>query len=1180
MKPTIHHSLRLDRATTSSRTWRYIIGLGVLLALSMPLRALDVIVTVENLAPPNGTYLTPTWMGFHNGGFDLYNIGSAATSGLESVAEDGAATALTGEFTASGAGSNQAVTSGGPIAPGQRRSVRFALDPTSPSDRYLSFAAMVIPSNDAFIGNENPQTYTVFDAAGNFIGGSWIITGGQVNDAGTEVNDELPANTAFFGQTTANTGTTQGGTVQPHAGFKAKGSGGILDSAMFANADFKAANYQVARITISRPVEVIVTVENLAPTNGNYLTPMWMGFHNGGFDLYNIGSAATPGLESVAEDGAAAALSGEFTASSAGSMQGVTTGGPIAPGQRRSLRFSLDATAPEDRYFSYAAMVIPSNDAFIGNESPQAYSVFDAAGNFVGGSWIVSGSQVNDAGTEVNDELPANTAFFGQTTANTGVTEGGTVQPHAGFKAKGSGGILDSAMFANADFKAANYQVARITISRPVEVIVTVENLAPTNGNYLTPMWMGFHNGGFDLFNMGSAASPGLESVAEDGSAAKLTDQFTANGAGSIQGVTAGGPIAPGQKRSLTFSLDRSSTTDGYFSFASMVIPSNDAFIGNDDPQAYAVFDGVGRFVGGSWVVAGSHVYDAGTEVNDELPANTAFFGQTTADTGVTQGGTVQPHAGFKPRGSGGILDSAMFANADFKTANYQVARITVAQSMPVKPVDVIVTVENLAPASGNYLTPMWLGFHNGGFDLFNMGSMASPGLESFAEDGAAARLTDEFNAFGAGSVQGVTAGGPIAPGQRRSLKFALDPSVPADRYFSFAAMVIPSNDAFIGNDDPQAYVVFDGAGRFVGGSWVIAGSQVYDAGTEVNDELPANTAFFGQTTANTGTMQDGTVQPHAGFKAKGGGGILDSAMFANADFKAANYQVARITISRPVEVTVIVENLSPQNGTYLTPMWLGFQNGDFDLFTDGSAASPGLESVAEDGAAATLTDEFTASGAGSMQGVTSGGPIAPGQRRVVTFSLDPASPFDRYFSYVSMVIPSNDAFIGNGNPLARPVFDATGNFVGGSWIVTGDQAKDAGTEVNDELPANTAFFGQTTANTGTTQGGTVQPHSGFKAKGSGGILDAPMFANADFKAPGYQIARISVVRSAFITEITVNGSLVNLTWLGGSAPYLVQRKTSLSDANWVDVTTTQDRSASVAVGNGTTFFRVASQAP
>ncbi|MCI0534182.1 MAG: spondin domain-containing protein [Verrucomicrobiales bacterium] len=493
---------------------------------------------------------------------------------------------------------------------------------------------------------------------------------------------------------------------------------------------------------------------------------------------------------------------------------------------------------------------------------------------------------------------------------------------------------------------------------------------------------------------------------------------------------------------------------------------------------------------------------------------------------------------------------------------------------------DVIVTVENLSPTNGTFLTPMWMGFHNGGFDLFNPGGTASPGLESVAEDGATTVLMSEFTASGAGSVQAVTAGAPIAPGQRRSLRFSLDPSAPGDRYFTYASMAIPSNDAFIGNGDPLMQAVFDGAGRFVGGSWIVPGGQVWDAGTEVNDELPANTAFFGQTTAKTGAPQNGTIQLHAGFKAKGAGGILDAAMFANADFKAANYQVARITISRAVDVVAIVESLALQNGTYLTPLWMGFHNGNFDLFNDGSPASPGLESVAEDGATTKLSEEFTASGAGSVQAVTSSGPIAPGQRRVLSFSLDPIAPENRYFTYASMVIPSNDAFIGNGNPQGRALFDAAGNFVGGSWIVTSDQVKDAGTEVNDELPANTAFFGQTTANTGTAQGGTIMTHTGFQARGSGGILDAAMFANADFKALNYQVARVTLLNSIYVSSITLETGSIRLNWLGGSGPYVVQVRRSLSEGAWVELLRTAERTAALPPLGTVGFFRVVSLAP
>ncbi len=213
------------------------------------------------------------------------------------------------------------------------------------------------------------------------------------------------------------------------------------------------------------------------------------------------------------------------------------------------------------------------------------------------------------------------------------------------------------------------------------------------------------------------------------------------------------------------------------------------------------------------------------------------------------------------------------------------------------------------------------------------------------------------------------------------------------------------------------------------------------------------------------------------------------------------------------IPVVVTIRNLAPSNGTYQTPVWVGFHDGTFDLFDLGAPASMALERLAEDGDASFVMADFTASGAGSQQGAIagSGGPIAPGETARMTFFLDPLGLTSRYFSYASMVIPSNDAFIGNGDPTAFQVFNSSGGFVGGSFIVSGGMVMDAGTEVNDEIPMNTAFFGQTTPNTGTTENGVVMIHPGFNPPGSGGILDSPMFANANFKAPGYQMVEISI---------------------------------------------------------------------
>ena len=207
------------------------------------------------------------------------------------------------------------------------------------------------------------------------------------------------------------------------------------------------------------------------------------------------------------------------------------------------------------------------------------------------------------------------------------------------------------------------------------QVTVSIENLAPTNGTRLTPVWVGFHNGDFDTFDGGSAASDALESLAEDGNNTLLSQDFINSGVGSIDGTVGAAPVQPGDVVTETFAVDTS--TGQYFSFASMVLPSNDTFIGNGDPEAYELFDDAGNFLGADILVLGSRAYDAGTEVNDELPANTAFFGQAAPNTGDDENGVVTLSEGFLPVSAGGILADAQFANADFTAAGYQFARIT-----------------------------------------------------------------------------------------------------------------------------------------------------------------------------------------------------------------------------------------------------------------------------------------------------------------------------------------------------------------------------------------------------------------------------------------------------------------------------------------------------------------------
>jgi len=185
--------------------------------------------------------------------------------------------------------------------------------------------------------------------------------------------------------------------------------------------------------------EVVVTIENLAPHGGVYFTPVWLGFHDGSYDLFDPGGLTGESLERLAEDGDATALRAEFTAAvgDAGGMDDVVTapegfaGAPVYdPGDAASAQYTVDSAM--NRYVSFVSMIIPSNDAFIGNHNPHAIELFDIAGDFKGKKIItILGSMVWDAGTELNNEMDA--AFINQAAPNTGITTMCPVLPHPGY---------------------------------------------------------------------------------------------------------------------------------------------------------------------------------------------------------------------------------------------------------------------------------------------------------------------------------------------------------------------------------------------------------------------------------------------------------------------------------------------------------------------------------------------------------------------------------------------------------------------------------------------------------------------------------------------------------------------------------------------------------------------------
>lgn len=206
--------------------------------------------------------------------------------------------------------------------------------------------------------------------------------------------------------------------------------------------------------------QITVTIENLAPTDGLFFTPVWVGFHGGSFDLFDSGSPASSQLETLAEEGDTAPLSALFGAS--GSDTTINSpGGPgpglYGPSAMGSATISVD---PSERYFSFAAMMLPSNDAFIGNGNPTAFEIFDAGGNFTNpASIMIMGSMVWDAGSELNDTMGAPFSQIGGTSTNT--TD--NVMAHPGLDnfvgtLLGNGETLGSAF-------SSNTPIAKITIT-------------------------------------------------------------------------------------------------------------------------------------------------------------------------------------------------------------------------------------------------------------------------------------------------------------------------------------------------------------------------------------------------------------------------------------------------------------------------------------------------------------------------------------------------------------------------------------------------------------------------------------------------------------------------------------------------------------------------------------------
>jgi hypothetical protein len=161
-------------------------------------------------------------------------------------------------------------------------------------------------------------------------------------------------------------------------------------------------------IAAAAPVQVRVNVRNLAPTNSISFAPLHVGFHSGIYDSFNNGQAAGNAIISIAEGGSGSAWLPAFAAADPGATIGTVLpnpAGPLLPGGTASRVFTVNPAA--NRFFSFGAMVVPSNDYFIGNDSATQYMLFDANGNLNITSITQRARDIWDAGSEVDGAFGA-----------------------------------------------------------------------------------------------------------------------------------------------------------------------------------------------------------------------------------------------------------------------------------------------------------------------------------------------------------------------------------------------------------------------------------------------------------------------------------------------------------------------------------------------------------------------------------------------------------------------------------------------------------------------------------------------------------------------------------------------------------------------------------------------------
>ena len=380
-------------------------------------------------------------------------------------------------------------TEPGPLLPGSTYEATFN---AAPGDR-LSFASMVVQSNDWFIG-PNQDGIVLFNEDGLPVTDD-ITDQILLWDAGTEVNQEpglgvdqplqqagpntgaADPNNAVrvvadeFGTTPAVNEMVRVTLDSPAANsfvlrIENITDGPILtasdgsahptpfapgvwavhgeDSSLFVEGQPDGGLGLEALAEDGNPADLAASIAGLTGVTSPFAPGVWT-IHTNAGPLFTAGQPDRGlGLEAVAEDGNPAALvealtaQTDISASAFNTPVGTSEPGPLLPG--RAYEFTVAATP--GNHLSFATMFVQSNDLFYGPDGA-GIALFNADGTPVAGD-VTSQVMLWDAGTEINqapgfgpDQAPR------QAGPNTGADENGPVQLVAdGFSYPDTAGVI------------------------------------------------------------------------------------------------------------------------------------------------------------------------------------------------------------------------------------------------------------------------------------------------------------------------------------------------------------------------------------------------------------------------------------------------------------------------------------------------------------------------------------------------------------------------------------------------------------------------------------------------------------------------------------------------------------------------------------------------------------------